>query len=107
MVDKKILLVEDDSIEALDIKHNLKSLGYEVSYTASSGDEAIEEAMSNSPDFILMDMILSGDVDGIEVASKIKNLNIPVIYLTAHSEESIIERAKVTEPYGYLIKPYD
>ncbi len=107
MVDKKILLVEDDSIEALDMKHSLKSLGYEVSYTASSGDEAIEEAMSNLPDLILMDIILSGDVDGIEVASKIKNLNIPVIYLTAHSEESIIERAKVTEPYGYLIKPYD
>ena len=107
MVNKKILLVEDDSIEALDMKHSLGSLGYEVSYVASSGEEAIEEALNNVPDLILIDIILSGDIDGIEVASKIKKLNIPVIYLTAHSEEYTIERAKLTEPYGYLIKPYD
>jgi CheY-like chemotaxis protein len=59
------------------------------------------------PDLILMDIFLKGDCDGIEAASKIKEFNITVIYLTAHSEESTIERAKITEPYGYMIKPYD
>ena len=98
MVNIKILLVEDDSIEALDMKHSLESLDYEVSYVASSGEEAIEEALNIMPNLILMDIILSGDIDGIEVASKIKNLNIPVIYLTAHSEESTIERAKSQNP---------
>ena len=72
MVDKKILLVEDDSIEALDMKHSLKSLGYEVSYIASSGEEAIKEALSNLPDLILMDIILSGDVDGLKLLPRLK-----------------------------------
>ena len=107
MADVKILLVEDENIEAMDIKRTLESFGYEVPYVASSGEEAVEKALEIMPDLILMDIVLKGDNDGIEVASKIKNLNIPVIYLTAHSEESKIERAKLTEPYGYIIKPYD
>jgi PAS domain S-box-containing protein len=107
MADVKILLVEDESIEALDIKQTLESFGYKVPYVASSGEEAVEKALEIMPDLILMDIILKGDIDGIETVSKIKDLNIPVIYLTAHSEESTIERAKITEPYGYIIKPYD
>jgi PAS domain S-box-containing protein len=103
----KILLVEDESIEAMDIKRTLESFGYQVPYVASSGEEAIEKALEIMPDLILMDIILKGDTDGIEAVSKIKELDIPVIYLTAHSEESTIERAKLTEPYGYIIKPYD
>jgi CheY-like chemotaxis protein len=107
MVDVKILLVDDENIEAMDIKQTLKSFGYEIPYVASSGEEAVEKALEIMPDLILMDIILKGDSDGIEAVSKIKNCNIPVIYLTAHSEESTIERAKLTEPYGYIIKPYD
>jgi PAS domain S-box-containing protein len=107
MADIKILLVEDESIEAMDIKRTLESFGYEVPYVASRGEEAVDKALEILPDIILMDIILKGDSDGIEAVSRIKELNIPVIYLTAHSEESTIERAKLTEPYGYIIKPYD
>jgi PAS domain S-box-containing protein len=106
MVKKKILLVEDEGIEALDIKRSLNSFGYEVPYVASSGEEAVEKALEIMPDLILMDIFLKGEIDGIEAASKIKDLNIPVIYLTAHPEELTIERAKLTELYGYMIKPY-
>ncbi len=107
MPNKKILLVEDESIEALDIKRTLESFGYEVPYIASKGEEAAEKALEIIPDLILMDIVLKGEIDGIEAISKIKELNIPFIYLTAHSEESTIERAKLTEPAGYIIKPYD
>ena len=107
MADVKILLVEDENIEAMDIKRTLEFFGYEVPYVASNGEEAVEKALEIVPDLILIDVVLKGNSDGIDVASKIKKLNIPVIYLTAHSEESIIERAKLTEPYGYMIKPYD
>lgn len=103
----KILMVEDESIEAMDIKQTLESFGYEVPYVASSGEEAINKALEIMPDLILMDIILKGETDGVEAASRIKSLEIPVIYLTAHSEESTIERAKLTEPYGYIIKPYE
>jgi len=106
MAELKILLVEDESIEAMDIKRTLESFDYEVPYIASSGEEAIQKALEIMPDLILIDIILKGEIDGIEAVSKIKELNIPVIFLTAHSEESTIERAKLTEPYGYLSKPY-
>lgn len=103
---EKILLVEDDGIEAMDIKRTLESLGYEVPYVASNGEEAIHKALEITPDLILMDIVLKGEIDGIDAASKIKELLIPVIYLTAHSEDVTIQRAKLTEPYGYIIKPY-
>ena len=103
----KILLVEDESIEALDIKRTLESFGYEVPYVASNGEEAVKKALEIMPDLILMDIILKGQTDGIDAALEIKKFNIPVIFLTAHPEESTIERAKLTEPYGYLTKPYD
>jgi PAS domain S-box-containing protein len=107
MADFKILLVEDESIESMDIKRTLESFGYEVPYIASSSEEAVEKALEIMPDLILIDIILKGEIDGIETVSKIKDLNIPIIYLTAHSEESTIKRVKLTEPYGYIIKPYD
>ena len=103
----KILLVEDESIEALDIKRTLESFGYEVPYVASTGEEAVIKALEIMPDLILMDIVLKGKTDGIDAALEIKKFNIPVIFLTAHPEESTIERAKLTEPYGYLTKPYD
>lgn len=107
MLEVKILLVEDGSIEAMDIKRTLESFGFKVPYVASSGEEALEKAIEIMPDLILMDIIIRGQIDGIDVASKIKKLNIPVIFLTAHREDDTIERAKLTEPYGYIVKPYD
>ncbi|NYB52312.1 MAG: PAS domain S-box protein [Methanobacteriaceae archaeon] len=102
----RILLVEDDSIEALDIKRTLESHGFTVPYVASSGEDAVSKAHELLPDLILMDILLKGEINGIEAAKEIKELNIPIIYLTAHSEESTVEKAMLTEPYGYLIKPY-
>jgi PAS domain S-box-containing protein len=107
MTKDKILLVEDENIEAMDLKRILESFGYTVPYVASSGEEAIEKTLEIIPDLILMDIVLKGEIDGIEAASKIKYLNIPVIFLTAHSIESTVEKAKLTEPYGYIIKPYN
>ena len=104
---QKILLVEDDAIEAMDIKRTLESFGYKVPFTASRGEEAVEKARKELPDLILMDIILKGEMNGIETANKIKELEIPIIYLTAHSEEDAVQKAKLTGPYGYLIKPYD
>ncbi len=107
MVKIKILVVEDENIEALDIKRTLESFGYEVPYVASRGEEAIVAAKNILPDLILMDIILHGKINGIEAASQIKELNIPLIFLTAHSDDGAVEKAKTSDPYGYLVKPYD
>jgi len=103
-----ILVVEDDAVEAMDIQKSLELLGYTVQESAYSGEEVLEKLLKFKPDLILMDIVLSGDIDGIETAEIIKKkYNIPIIYLTAHSEENTVERAKLTEPYAYLIKPFD
>jgi len=107
MAGKKILIVEDETIEALDIKNMLESFGYEVPSTVLIGEEVVETALKIQPDLILMDIVLKGKMDGIHAAKQIKELNIPVIFLTAHSDDEAVERAKQTEPYGYLVKPYD
>lgn len=103
----KILVAEDDSIVSLDIQRVLESFGYKVPFVASSGEDAIRIAQKMQPDLILMDISLKGDLDGIEAASEIKNLNIPVIFLTAYKNRSLIERAQETDPYGYVLKPFD
>lgn len=107
MNDIKIILVEDENIQAMDLQNTLESLGYTVPYVASNAKKAVEKAVDIMPNLILMDIILKGDIDGIESASQIKKLDIPIIYLTAHSEDQTIQRAKLTEPYGYIIKPYN
>ena len=107
MTKPKILIAEDDSIVSLDIQRVLESFGYEVPFVVSSGEEVIEKANKFLPDLILMDISLKGQIDGIEAALKIKNTNIPVIFLTAYKAESLIDRAQDAEPYGYLLKPYD
>ncbi|MDZ4170765.1 MAG: PAS domain S-box protein [Methanobacteriaceae archaeon] len=107
MKDIKIILVEDENIQAMDLKNTLKSLGYTVPYVASNAIDAVKKTVEIMPDLILMDIILKGEGDGIEAASQIKKFDIPIIYLTAHSEDQTIERAKLTEPYGYIIKPYN
>jgi len=82
-------------------------MGYTVVGTASSGQEAVEIAGETHPDLVLMDIVLKGDMYGIEAAQQIINLyNIPIIYITAYADEKTLERAMVTEPYGYLLKPF-
>lgn len=104
----RILVVEDEHIVAMGIKKMLKSLGYTVTGVASSGEDAISKAESTFPDVVLMDIMLKGDMDGVEAAREIRErLDVPVVYLTAYSDTQILERAKRTEPFGYIIKPFD
>lgn len=108
MTKTQILVVEDESIVAKDIQMSLKDLGYAVSAVVSSGEEAIKKAEENNPDLVLMDIVLQGEMDGITAADQIRSrFNIPVIYLTAHAEKKTLERAKITEPFGYIIKPFE
>ncbi|HDZ26432.1 MAG TPA: PAS domain S-box protein [Candidatus Aminicenantes bacterium] len=108
MKKKQILIVEDERIEAEDIKMSLQKLGYAVSGTAFSGMGAITKAEKLHPDLVLMDIVLGGKMDGIEAASIINSrLDIPVIYLTAHSDKKMLKRAKATEPFGYIHKPFE
>ncbi|MCC5606663.1 response regulator [Nostoc sp. CHAB 5834] len=107
MIKAKILVVEDEAIVAKDLQHRLIKFGYRVPAIASSGEEAINKAIEISPDLVLMDIKLKGSMDGIEAAQEIyKRLDIPVIYLTAYADENTLERAKITEPFAYLIKPF-
>ena len=102
-----ILITEDESIVAKDIQMSLKKLGYNVVGICSSGEDAIKAAEEKKPDLVLMDIMLKGDMSGIEAADVIRSkMNLPVIFLTAYADESTLSKAKVTEPYGYIIKPF-
>ena len=104
----KILVVEDESIVAKDIQRTLVNLGYEVPATASSAETAFERLSEFRPDLVFLDIRLKGDVDGIQIAEKIKaEHRIPVIFLTSYVDKATLERAKITEPYGYLVKPFN
>ena len=103
----KILVVEDERIVAEDIKMCLEDAGYEVCGIAKRGDEAIALAVEHQPDLALLDIVLRGEKDGIDVATAIKSHGIPFIFLTAYSQQGVVERAKETEPMGYLIKPFE
>lgn len=108
MAEGRILVVEDEHIVAMGIKRMLKSLGYTVTGVASSGEDAISKAESTFPDVVLMDIMLKGDMDGVEAAKEIRErFDVPVVYLTAYSDTNILDRAKKTEPFGYIIKPFD
>ncbi len=103
-----ILIVEDDAIVAKDLEKSIQGLGYSVVGCISSGENAIIDAEKSKPDLILMDIMLSGNMDGISAAQQIlKRSHIPVVYLTAYADNATIERAKETEPCGYLLKPFD
>lgn len=102
------MLVEDEIIVAMDIRQRLEKMGYEVVAHAISGDEAVRYAKSTKPNLILMDIKIKGPIDGIETASAIhESQNIPVVYVTAYSDEGTLKRARVTEAFGYLIKPFE
>jgi two-component system, response regulator PdtaR len=108
MADTSIMLVEDEIIVAADVKNRLENMGYAVLGIFDTGEEAIQKAGELKPDLVLMDIVLKGEMDGIDAAQKIRELfDIPLIYLTAYSDEKTLERAKVTEPFGYVLKPFE
>ncbi len=102
-----ILVTEDESIVRKDIERSLKKLGYNVVGSADTGEKAIELALKLKPDVALMDIMLKGTMTGIEAAEAIKSqIDIPIIFLTAYADESTLAKAKVTEPHGYILKPF-
>ena len=108
MKKKQILIVEDERIVAEDIKISLQRLGYSVPGTAVSGVEAVKKAEDMQPDLVLMDIVLAGEMDGIEASALIRSrFEIPVVYLTACSDQKTLKKAKITDPFGYIIKPYE
>jgi len=107
MNSEKIMVVEDEWVVADQLCRSLEDLGYRICSTASAGDEAIRKVEADSPDLILMDIVLKGKMDGIEAADRINSqFNIPMIYLTAYTNQEYIERAKQTKPFSYLVKPF-
>lgn len=103
-----VLIAEDEQLIAKDISATLSRLGYEVKGMASTAEEVISKANVSKPDIILMDIMLEGKMTGIDAAEKIKSeADIPIIYLTALADNETIQKAKITEPFGYILKPYD
>jgi CRP-like cAMP-binding protein/CheY-like chemotaxis protein len=104
----RVLVVEDESIVALDIQECLGQLGYEVVQVLAAGEEVLQSIQTYEPDVILMDIVLKGSLDGIETAAMIRDrFQIPVIYLTGYADEPTLQRAKITDPFGYILKPYE
>jgi len=104
----KVMIVEDEAIAALATEMMLQRLGYDVCCNVTSGEEALEAIGDARPDLLIMDVRLDGELDGIETAERIrKNQDIPVIYVTAYSDETTRDRANATFPLAYLIKPLD
>ena len=107
MANERILIVEDEIIIAEGIKNDLEMFGYEVPDVAMSGEQAIQKSVDLKPDLILMDIVLQGNKDGVEAAVEIKELvDVPVVYLTAYANQKTAERIKVSQPSGYVMKPY-
>lgn len=105
---KRILIVEDEAVTAKDIESTLELLGYEIAGVADTGEEAVEKALSSSPDLILMDIKLKGKLSGIEAAARILEVSpVPVVYLTAFADPETLKNAKLTYPFGYLVKPFE
>ncbi len=104
----KILIVEDESIVAIDLRKTLENLDYQIMDIVRSGEKAIQKAIEIVPDLILMDIMLDGEMTGIDAAREIGKLkDIPVIYLTAYANQSTLSQAKLTQPFGYILKPFD
>jgi PAS domain S-box-containing protein len=102
----RILIVEDEAIIAMEVESQLQSLGYEVTSVVNTGQKAVEKAEEDKPDLILMDIRIKGEIDGIDTAEVIRNrFGIPVIFSTAYLDQERIERAKITMPFGYVLKP--
>lgn len=106
-MNERILIVEDEAITALDLKYSLEELGYEIVDTVDTGQAAIDTAAEKTPDVVLMDIKLKGDMEGIEAAAVISQWHIPIIYLTANTDIDTFEKSNVTGSYGFVSKPYD
>ncbi|MBF0521004.1 MAG: PAS domain S-box protein [Nitrospirae bacterium] len=107
MTANKVLVVDDDPVTTGIISKYLNRRGYEITSMLTSAEEAIEDIRVNKPDAVVMDIALAGKMDGIEAAAYIYNtFHIPVVYMTSHTEQPLVERAKITEPYGYIVKPF-
>ncbi|MGH8071818.1 MAG: PAS domain S-box protein [Candidatus Entotheonellia bacterium] len=108
MAGAQILVVEDESSIAITIQDTLKSFGYTVSAIVCSGEKAIQKVAEMRPDLVLMDIRLEGSMDGVEAAEQIRsNFNIPVVYLTAYMDDCTVQRAMITEPFGFILKPFE
>lgn len=104
----RILIVEDETLVSFDLKNIISNLGYEVIGIVRTGEEAFSKAFEEKPDLILMDIMLHGKLNGIETAEQIKkSIDVPIIYLTAYADKATLQNAKVTEPFGYIIKPFE
>ncbi|MBU1564711.1 MAG: response regulator [Proteobacteria bacterium] len=104
----EIMIVEDEVLIAAELAQQLNSLGYNVPVSVTSGEKALEKLAEVTPDLILMDIQLKGELDGIETAMHIHDHHkIPVIFLTAFADDTFLQKAKTSEPFGYLIKPID
>jgi PAS domain S-box-containing protein len=107
MAKTKILIVEDEILIARELETRLRGLGYAIASIALSGEEAVRAASELRPDIVLVDVVLKGPMDGIAVADEMRTrLDLPIVYVTAYADESTVQRAKVTEPYGYIVKPF-
>ena len=107
MTPARIMIVEDEQITATDIEDILTHLGHHVVAVVTSGAAALAEADAERPDLILMDIRIKGNMDGIEAARKIRErFDIPSIFLTAHADDATLDRAKLSEPLGYIVKPF-
>ncbi len=107
MAKTRIMIVEDESITAMSLEKRLTKQGYDVVAVVASGEEAVQRAGAMSPDLVLMDIMLEGEMDGVEAAGRITaGLDVPIIYLTAYADENTLLRAKVTQPFAYLLKPF-
>ena len=108
MVIARLLIVEDEAIVAMDIESKLEDSGYSVIGVAQCGEDAVQMAYEKSPDLILMDINLQGDMDGVAAAKHIRERRtIPVVFLTAMGDKDTLQRAKITEPLGYVLKPFN
>jgi AmiR/NasT family two-component response regulator len=108
MTEKRILIVEDEAIVADDIRQTLLSLGFGIAGTAKSGEIAVTTLAETRPDLVLMDIHLAGAMDGVHAAGEIHKISdVPIIYLTAYADKELLDRAKLTGPYGYIVKPYN
>ncbi len=105
---KSILIVEDEVIVARDIKMSVEALGYTVAGLAHTGADAVEMAIGAEPDLVLMDIMLKGDMDGTAAAELIRErMDVPIVFLTAYSDEETLGRAKLSGPLGYILKPFE
>lgn len=103
----QVLIVEDEPIVSMDLRRKLEAMGYNVAAEIRSGEESIEAATKMRPDVVLMDIKLTGEMDGIDAAERIHDqFDVPIVYLTACADEPTLERAKATKPSGYILKPF-